>query len=89
MLSYLEHVHRKQHELPPRNNSIEGWHIAFQANVSACHPTIYRFLDILKREESMARASILQALGHSPPQIRRGLSLLFFIYLQLTSKKYK
>ena len=64
--------HRTQHELPGMNNSIEGWHGAFQANVSACHPTIYRFLDILKREESMARVSILQALGgHPPPPVRR------------------
>ena len=64
--------HRTQHELPRTNNSIEGWHRAFQANVSAWHPTIYRFLDILKREESMARVSILQVLGgHPPPPVSR------------------
>ena len=35
---------------------------------SVMHP----FLDILKREESMARVSILQAFeGHPPPPVRR------------------
>ena len=64
--------HRTQHELPRTNNSIEGWNRAFQANVSACHPTMYRFLDSLKREESMAAVSILQGLGgHPPPPVRR------------------
>ena len=61
---------RTQYELPRTNNSIEGCHGAFQANVSACHPTIYRFLDILKHEESMARVSMLQPLaGHPPPPV--------------------
>ena len=64
--------HQTQHELPRRNNSIEGWHTVFQANVSVCHTTTYRFFDILKREESMASVSILQALrGHPPPPVRR------------------
>ena len=64
--------HWTQHELPRANNSIERWHRAFQANVLACHPTIYRFLDILKCEESMTRVSILQTLGgHPPPPVRR------------------
>ena len=63
---------RTQHELPRTNNSIEGRHRAFQANVSACHPAIYRFLDILKREESMVRVCILQTLGgYPPPPVRR------------------
>ena len=64
--------HRPQHELPRTNNSIEGLHRAFQANASECQPTSYHFLDILKREESMARVSILQAFeGHPPPPVRR------------------
>ena len=63
---------RMQYELPRTNNSIERCHGTFQANVSACHPKIYRFLDILKREESMARVSMLQALGgHPPPPVRQ------------------
>ena len=64
--------HRTQHELHRTKNSKEGWNRAFQAHVSVCHPTIYRFLDILKSEESMARVSILEALGrHPPPPVRR------------------
>ena len=64
--------HRTQHELHRTKNSKEGWNRAFQGHVSACHPTIYRFLDILKSEESMAKVSILEALGrHPPPPVRQ------------------
>ena len=59
--------HRTQYDLPRTNNSVSGWHRAFQADVSGCHPTIYRFLDVLKPKESMARVTLLQALGGHPP----------------------
>ena len=64
--------HLTQHKLRRMNNSTEGWHRAFLATVSACHPTIYCFLNVLKCEGSMARVSKLQALGRHPlPPIRQ------------------
>jgi len=42
---------RVNEELLRTNNSIEGWHRAFQANVVACHPTFYRFLTHLSRKK--------------------------------------
>ena len=36
------------------------------------HPTIYHFLDVLNRGDSMARVSIVEALGrHQTPPVRQ------------------
>ena len=64
--------HRTQHELPRTNNSVEKWHSP--SNLSACHPTIYRILDILKREESMARGSVGNFPNMAPIQNLRSIS---------------
>lgn len=64
--------HRTDDELPRTNNSVEGWHRGFQGHLSSCHPTFWRFLNVLKKEESLVRVSILQHLGgHHPPPPRR------------------
>lgn len=64
--------HRSDAELPRTNNAVEGWHRCFQANVSACHPIFWKFLEVLKKEESVVRVSIFQNLGgHQPPSQRR------------------
>ena len=61
--------HRTDAELPRTNNSIEGWHISFNTQVSSYHLTFWKFLENLKREESLTRAQILHCLGgHAPPQ---------------------
>ena len=66
-------LHRTDNELPRANNSVEGWHRGFQANISACHPTFWKFLNVLKVEESVVRVAVLQNEGgHQPlPQRRR------------------
>ena len=45
--------HRTDDKLPRTNNSVEGWHRGFQANVSAYHRTFWKLLDVLKGEESV------------------------------------
>jgi hypothetical protein len=62
--------HRTVDELPRTNNSVEGWHRGFQARVSASHPIIWKFIDVLKNSHSLNRVNILQAVnGHAaPPQ---------------------
>ena len=63
---------RTDAELPRANNSIEGWHTSFNAEVSSYHPTFWKFLDNLKRKESLAREQILHCIGgHTPPTQRR------------------
>lgn len=64
--------HRTFDELPRTNNSIEGWHRSFQATVGINHPTLWRFLDVLRQEEALNRMTILQMLGgHPAPAVRR------------------
>ena len=55
------------------NNAVEGWHRRFQANVGAYHTNFWKFIDILKREQSLNHVNISQArAGHQPePQCRR------------------
>ena len=65
--------HRTAEELPRTNNNIEAWRNSFQANVSSTHPTFWKFLDVLLREERIVRVRMLQnQTGHAPePQRRR------------------
>ena len=54
-------------DLPRTNNAVEGWHRRFQANVGAYHPNFWKFIDILKREQSLNHVNISQArAGHQP-----------------------
>jgi hypothetical protein len=58
--------------VPRTNNALEGWHRAFQANVGAHHPSIWKFIVVLQREESAQRASVEQAAaGREPTKKKR------------------
>lgn len=64
--------HRTDNELPRTNNAVEGWHRSFQTMISECHPTIWKFIKSLKKEEGIIRATVLQNQGgHEPPRQRR------------------
>ena len=70
LLFYRNMFNRTDVELPRTNNSIEGWHRSFNVQVSSYHPTFWKFVDNLKREELLTRVQILHCLGGhaSPPQ---------------------
>ena len=64
--------HRTFNELPKTTNCIEGWHRSFQATVAVCHPTFWKFLELLKKEDALNRVKILQARsGHNAPPAKR------------------
>lgn len=44
---------------PRTNNVAEGWHHAFSSMNGVKRPTIYRFIDALKKDEDIARAKIV------------------------------
>ena len=66
---------RVEDGLPRTNNTDKGWHRSFQSNVGAHHPTIRRFLDVLKREQSLNEVNITQIVaGYAPnPQQKQYL----------------
>ena len=66
---------RTYDELPRTNNSVEGWYRSFQCSLAACHPTFWKFSDLLKKEEGLIGVNIWQSLGgHIPPPQRRKCS---------------
>lgn len=59
-------------ELPKTNNSLEGWHMAFEQQVSAHHPNIWKFIAAIKREQSLTELRIEQSLsGEEPPRPKK------------------
>ena len=49
---------RVKNDLPKTNNLIEGWHRAFSQQVGAAHPSLWKFIDALKREQSLTEIKI-------------------------------
>lgn len=41
-----------QLDLPRTNNSVEGWHTGFSSLLRCSHPTMWKFLNVLKSEQS-------------------------------------
>ena len=46
---------RLEDNAPRTNNAVEAWHCAFHGSLQAAHPTLWRFLEALKREEALQR----------------------------------
>ena len=56
-------VSRTEMDLPRTNNNVEGWHNCFCRIINGAHPTLWKFLENLKIEESLSRAETAQILG--------------------------
>jgi len=54
-------------DLATTNNAIEGWHNCFTSLINSMHPSIWRFIDALKKEESINRFKIEQYVGGNEP----------------------
>lgn len=57
---------RTRNHLPRTNNNVEGWHRGLQFHINACHPNIWKFLNVIKREESLTKVKVNQCLGGIP-----------------------
>ena len=53
-------------DLPRTNNSVEGWHRGFSHLLSANHPTIWKFIDGLKKEQSLNELKLEQFTAGQP-----------------------
>ncbi|XP_031350480.1 uncharacterized protein LOC116176146 [Photinus pyralis] len=58
--------------LPKTNNALEGWHRGFQEMVGGNHPNIWKFVNALKKEQSLNELRIEQYhSGQQPPASRK------------------
>jgi len=62
---------RSEDELPKTNNSVEGWHRSFQSNVGSFHPTIWKFIGFIQREQALQEVHCSQFLAGHPLQPSR------------------
>ncbi|XP_068250224.1 uncharacterized protein [Palaemon carinicauda] len=60
------------HNLPKTNNSVEGWHRAFEEQMTACHPNIWKFIDCIKKEQALNQVRFEQYVaGQEPPKKKK------------------
>ena len=57
--------------LPKTNNHVDGWHNKFANHAGANHPSIWKFLSVLKNEERMNYVSVVQMTAGYPPPVQR------------------
>ncbi|CAK9289826.1 unnamed protein product [Gordionus sp. m RMFG-2023] len=59
--------------IPKTNNAVVGWQRAFSALLLSHHPSIWKFLDALRLQQSLTEAKIEQYIsGTQPPRSRKG-----------------
>lgn len=69
---YLQLTHFKL-DLPRTNNVAEGWHNAFASMTGVQRPSVFKFIDSLKKDEDIARVKINSCVTGlpAPPQLRK------------------
>ncbi|CAG9768205.1 unnamed protein product [Ceutorhynchus assimilis] len=57
-----------EEDIPRMNNSVEGWYNSFSSVLGAAHPIIWKFINALKKEESLNHLKVEQLIGgyHAP-----------------------
>lgn len=45
---------------PRTNNSVEAWHHALQGSLSCSHPTVYKLIDSLRKENNRVHAIVVK-----------------------------
>ena len=57
--------------MPRTNTAIEGWHTAFQGALQCAHPTTWKLVNALKKEEGLQRVRYLGLLAGEPQQKKK------------------
>ena len=52
-----------QNNVARTNNSVEGWHCAFQNALGCTHPTIYKLISAMRKEQSLTELCIEQYIA--------------------------
>lgn len=58
--------HRVIDDLARTNNAVEGWHRGFQTQLGACHPSLWKFIDTIKKEQNSNELQIETSLAGEP-----------------------
>ena len=56
--------------LPRSSNIAEGWHRVFHSLMGASNPTIWKFIDVLRKEQDITEWKMAQQLMRNPPPPR-------------------
>lgn len=56
-----------ENDILSKNNSLEGWHNSFSSILNGRHPSIWKFIDALKKEEKLNRMKIHQYNSGTEP----------------------
>jgi hypothetical protein len=48
--------------LSKTNNSAEGWHRGFQSSLLCCHPSFWKFIEQLRKEEALQHFNLVQSM---------------------------
>lgn len=62
---------RVTQDLPRTNNAVEGWNRKMQSAVSCKHPNLWKFFNVLKKEQSLNNVAVDQLLGGHTSQPQR------------------
>jgi hypothetical protein len=57
--------------IPRTNNSVEGWHNSIASSLNACHPTIWKCIDLFKKKESLVRLQVEQLIAGNTMDVKR------------------
>src|ERR1051325_3594150 len=62
---------RVQSDLPCTNNAVEGWHRSFQSHLAGFHPNIWKFIQILQRQQALTEVSVEQFVAGDAAAAKR------------------
>ena len=60
---------------PKTNNAVEGWHRAFNSALSANHVTVWKFINMLKREQSLQETKMEQQTAGAPKKKGKSIKI--------------
>jgi hypothetical protein len=68
---------RVQQDVQRTNNHVEGWHNGMQPKLAKAHPSIYKFVDVLKIEVASQNRKITRYLaGDDAPKPKKEYRIL-------------
>ncbi|CAI6346152.1 unnamed protein product [Macrosiphum euphorbiae] len=58
---------------PRKNNSVEGWHHAFNSALGTNHVTIWKFITFLKQEQALQEVRLENLISGEPSPKKKNI----------------